>query len=218
MLNQLITPMNYTIVKDAIASLLLNERDNQVSIAEAQGMSESDIYNLINFEVYSALWRPLSVDDMPAVSVYAESISFPTDRQYGDENWAEVIYNIDCFTVGQNAENEYGEIVKSAEQIADERINYLLSQVYKVLCGEANFYKNAKGIVKNPFVLSMTRISTPELENEKYVGLGKRLQFRLEMPEPTELLSLVEIKEIYIKLNVRDEVIDPFIRIKYEEE
>lgn len=218
MLHSLITPMKFAIVRDAIASLIADERDNQVQLAETAGKTDQEITNDIDFGVYSALWRPLSVADLPAVAVYADSMSFPTGRQYGSENYNEATYNIDCYAVGQNGVDEFGDTVYNAEQNADRRLNYLVAQVYKTLFSERNWFKGAKGIVEAPFIVSMSRIQEPEIDNEQYVTLGYRIQLRIEFREPTQLLTGHELRQLYITLKVRDELIDPFVIANFEEE
>lgn len=217
MLNQLITPMNFIIVRDGLAEIIISERDNQVELALSKGYSSARIDNEIDFNVYSALWRPVSVEDLPAVAVYIDNMNFPTGRQYGSRNHNEATYNIDCFAVGQNGEDEFGNLVYNAEQNADRRLNYLVSQVYKILYSEKNWFKGARGVIESPFIVSAYRIQEPEQENEEYVTLGYRIQLRLGFEEPTQMITGVELREIYTTLKIREELIDPFVLAQIEQ-
>lgn len=212
-LKYLIQPMNFVLVKNAIASLIANERDNQILLAQQAGKTEDEIANDFDFTVYNSLWRPLDVKGMSAVAVYFDNSSFPTNRQYGDENWSEANFNIDCFAVGQNGINEFGEVSITAEQAADNRLNYLISQIYKIVCAERYWDKNSNGIVKNPFIVSVNRIIELGMENEESVVLGARITLRLEFNEPTEQIEGVELKNLIFNLKIRDEFISEFVSI-----
>jgi hypothetical protein len=218
MLNQLITPMNFIVIRDAIAEVIAKERDEQLVIAKADGYTQAEIANNINFGVYSALWRPLSIEDMPAVAVYSDNMNFPADLSYGSQNYNHATFNIDCYAVGQNGVDEFGEIVRTAEQNADTRLNYLVSQIYKILFSETNWKKNTANLVTASFITGVFRIQESELNNETQGVLGYRIQLRIEFNEPTQIISGVELKQIYFSLKIRDELIDPFVLIQLAEE
>lgn len=213
MLNQLITPMNFVLVRDYMATLIANERDQQLTLADQAGKTQEEIENNYYFDVYSALWRPLDNSDMPAIAVYVDNMNFPTDRQYGSQNYSETVFNIDCFAVGANGVDEFGEVTITAEQSADIRLNYMVSQAYKILFSETNWAKGAIGIVRVPLIISSYRIDEPELNNEGQVVLGYRLQLQLGFKEPTQMVTGVDIEQLYISLKIRDEYIDPFVNI-----
>ena len=74
MTNEIIQPMAMTIVRDAICQLLASERDKQIKIAQAQGMSDDEIANLIDFVIYPKRLTFPDVSGMPCVFVYFNQV------------------------------------------------------------------------------------------------------------------------------------------------
>lgn len=213
----LIQPMNMTLVRDAICQLLAAERARQKEAAAAQGMSEDEITNLIDFVIYPKRLTFPDVSAMPCVFVYFNQIDFPAEQQDIYENYAIGNLQIEFYAAGKtetgtdSSGNEI--IVKTDEENAEDRLNYLTSQLYKILNCEANVAKGTDNIVNHSLVKKWERIKSPEDENSAVCVLGAALTLELGFSEPTAYLDAATIKEFYITLDIQEEYIDPFVKI-----
>lgn len=209
MIKSIITPMNFTIVRDAIVQHLVNVRDNQKQLAINSGATEEWVNQIINFIVFPKRFRFPDVEDMPCVFVYFNEMNFPEDEQDVYNN--EVVGNlvVEYYAVGLNEETEE----KTADSNADDRLNYLTAQLYKILCSEeTNLYTATNRLIKGFRLKSWKRVVSPENDNTAGTVLGAKFEFEVEFSEPTYYTNTTEIKEFYTKLGIRGENIDPFVR------
>jgi len=216
--DSLITPMNFVIVKDALSQFLANERDNQIRIAKQKGKDEDWIEQNINFAIYPKRYRMPNAQECPCVIVYFDGAIFPEDEQYCNSNCSEATLNLEMYAVGTNEDGDYEQIIKNCDENAEDRLNYLLSQIYKILSSEAGFDKGTAGLVTKSILNGWQDIAHPEMINEAYTILGKNLKYILSFQEPTQMITPVEIREIYTTLNIQDEFIDPLVKIILEED
>ncbi len=211
-ITSIITPMNYTLVRDAICQHLANERDNQKNLAKETGAGDDWIEKNINFVIFPKRFRFPDVEDMPCVYVYFNEMNFDELEQDVFENEAQGNLVIEYYTVGLN--DEEVAYKNDADTNAEDRLSYLTSQLYKILCSEAtNLYDATDKIIKNFTVKSWKRIISPENDNTAGTVLGAKFEFNVGFTESTYYAQTVEIKEFYSKLNIRDEFISPFIRV-----
>lgn len=211
MIPSIITPMNFTLVRDSICQHLANCRENQKNLAKKTGASDDWISRNINFLIFPKRFRFPDVEDMPCVYVYFNELNFPADEQ--DSYCNEAVGNlvVEYYTVGLNEE---AETEKDADTNAEDRLSYLTAQLYKILCSEeTNLYTATGKIIKGFTVKSWKRIITAEDNNTAGTVLGAKLEFNIEFAEPTYYANTTEIKEFYKKLTIRDEFIDPFVQI-----
>ena len=75
-LESIITPMNFTLARDALCQLLANERDNQIKLAQESGASDEWIDNTLDFTVYPKRLKLPDVSDMPCVFPYITNYRF----------------------------------------------------------------------------------------------------------------------------------------------
>ena len=217
MTNEIIQPMAMTIVRDAICQLLASERDKQIKIAEAQGMSDDEIANLIDFVIYPKRLTFPDVSGMPCVFVYFNQVDFPADQQDIYENYAIANLQLEFYAAGKTETgrdskgNKY--IIKTDEENAEDRLSYLSAQLYKILNCERNVSKGTEGLVSHSIVRKWERIKSPEDENSAVCVLGAAYTLELGFSEPTSYLEAAKIKELYMTLDIQDQYIDPFVRI-----
>ena len=217
MTNEIIQPMAMTIVRDAICQLLASERDKQIKIAQAQGMSDDEIANLIDFVIYPKRLTFPDVSGMPCVFVYFNQVDFPADQQDIYENYAIANLQLEFYAAGKTETgrdskgNKY--IIKTDEENAEDRLNYLSAQLYKILNCERNVSKGTDGLVSHSIVRKWERIKSPEDENSAVCVLGAAYTLELGFSEPTSYLEAAKIKELYMTLDIQDQYIDPFVRI-----
>ena len=212
-----IQPMNMTLVRDAICQLLATERENQKEAARNQGMPEEQISNLIDFVIYPKRLTFPDVSGMPCVFVYFNQVDFPSERQDIYENYAMGNLQIEFYAAGKTETGTDSKgnkiIVKTDEENAEDRLNYLTSQLYKILNCEANVSKGTDSIVDHSIVKKWERIKSPEDDNSAVCVLGAALTLELGFNEPTAYLDAATIKEFYMTLDIQEEYIDPFVRI-----
>lgn len=217
MTNEIIQPMAMTIVRDAICQLLASERDKQIKIAQAQGMSDDEIANLIDFVIYPKRLTFPDVSGMPCVFVYFNQVDFPADQQDIYENYAIANLQLEFYAAGKTETgrdskgNKY--IIKTDEENAEDRLSYLSAQLYKILNCERNVSKGTDGLVSHSIVRKWERIKSPEDENSAVCVLGAAYTLELGFSEPTSYLEAAKIKELYMTLDIQDQYIDPFVRI-----
>ena len=207
----IITPMNLTLVRDAIVQHIVNIRDSQKQLAKDLGADDLWIDQIINFTVFPKRFRFPDVQDMPCVFVYFNEIDFPADEQDVYENEASANLVVEYYTVGLNEETQ------TADSNAEDRLNYLTAQLYKILCSEAtNLYVATDRLIKGFKIKSWKRVLTPDDNNIASTVLGAKFEFQVEFTEPTNYTNTFDIKEVYTKADIRDENIDPFVRIILE--
>lgn len=214
--NELITPMNQVIVRDAIAQFLANERDNQIILAKQLGKSDEWIEQNIYFTVFPKRYRSIDSADCPCVLVYFDSADPDPGLQYPDSNFTDASLNFEMYVSGINEEDTEQNIV-TADENADDRLNYLLSQVYKIFSSEAGWYAGTDGLVNKRIFNGWHRIAQPSDTNESLSLLGMNLKYTVGFEEPTRQITPREIKELYFKLKIQDEYIDPIVKILLEE-
>lgn len=209
MIKTLITPMNFTLVRDSIVQHLVNVRESQKELAKESGAEDLWINQVLNYTVFPKRFRFPDVEDMPCVFVYFNEMTFPENEQDVYENNAVANLNVEYYAVGLNEESD--EV--TADSNAEDRLNYLTAQLYKSLCSEAtNIYTATGRLVKGFTLKSWKRVMSPNDDNTAGTVLGAKFEFEVEFAEPTHYANTTEIKEFYTGLDIRDENIDPFIK------
>ena len=216
MIPTIITPMNFTLIRDAICQHLANCRDSQKKLAKNAGQSDDWIEKNIHFWIFPKRFRFPDVQDMPCVFIYFNEMDFPESEQ--DTYCNEAVGNlvVEYYAVGLN-DNEESEAKSDADTNAEDRLGYLTTQLYKMLCSEeTNLYTATAKKIKGFTVKSWKRIVTPESDNTAGTVLGAKLTFGIEFEEPTYYANTNEIDEFYSSLNIREEYINPFVQIVLE--
>lgn len=207
MLNKLITPMVFTLVRDSVSQLIADERDRQIELALAAGKTSEYIQDNIDFTVYPKRFRVPAVNDMPCVYVYFNRMDYPQELQATNENYALGNLIVEFYCCGESTTEA------TADENAEIRLNYLAAQLYKILCSEQNVYKGTNKVVTHNRLKSWQRILTPDELNQTATVLGASFEFELGFKEPAYYNDTVKIKEFYTTLHIKDDFIDPFVRV-----
>lgn len=212
MLEDKITPMNFIVVRDLICELLARERENQIKIARKQGISDEEISQNYDFTIYPKRFRFPDISEMPCVYVYFNELNFPPEVQDVYEYPCDGNLQVEFYAVGENVEN-LNELVSTADENASDRLEYLTSQLFKILCSEeTNVYYTTSKLVGNFTLKRWKRIQTPDETNVARTVLGALLEFNVGFDEPTCFANTTQIKELYTTLKIRDEFISPYIK------
>lgn len=232
--NDLIQNFYFKIVKDKIATFIANERDNQVQIARTKGYTETRIKNEIDFTIFTDKFKPLTKEDLPCVIIDIASTSYPANMQYCNKVYANSVLQFYLFSKGYsqqftndnssntNNNNSNKQTIISDDKISSIRLDYLLSQILAICNSELSYNfgtENNKNIDKSLYIdkkvlSSWKRILTPEDNNQTETTLAYLLEYNISYFEYTEQIKGNELKELYTKLKIRDEFIDPFIDIQ----
>ena len=212
MLNELITPMVFTLVRDSVSQLIADERDRQIELALAAGKTSEYIQDNIDFTVYPKRFRVPAVNDMPCVYVYFNRMDYPQELQATNENYALGNLIVEFYCCGESTTEA------TADENAEIRLNYLAAQLYKILCSEQNVYKGTNKVVTHNRLKSWQRILTPDELNQTATVLGASFEFELRFKEPAYYNDTVKIKEFYTTLHIKDDFIDPFVRVMLNSE
>lgn len=223
-INSIITPMSFSLARDAICQLLATERDKQIELAKEGGATEGWIHQTMDFTVFPKRFRYPDVSEMPCVYVYFNRGSFPEDRQDLYENEFVGNMQVEYYACGLNedltdkTEDEALKLINEAEANAEDRLNYLTAQIYKILFSEpTNLYRATDNIVHSVKLKDWERILTPRDTLGAAEGvLAARFSFELGINEKTYYTNTLNIKEFYTKLQIREEFIDPLIRRIWE--
>jgi hypothetical protein len=223
--NDLIQNFYFKIVKDKIATFIANERDNQIQIAGDKGYNETRIKNEIDFTIFTDKFKPLTKEDLPCVIIDIANTSYPPNMQYCDKIYANSVLQFYLFSKGYSQQNTDTETNKSTitsdDKISSIRLDYLLSQILAICNSEQSYCfgtETNKNIDKSLYIdkkvlTSWKRILTPEDNNQTETTLAYLLEYNISYFEYTGQIKGNELKELYIKLNIREEFIDPFIQI-----
>lgn len=212
MLSSIITPMNFTIARDLICQHLANERENQKKLSLKAGAEENWVSQNIDFVIFPKRFRFPDVEDMPCVYVYFNEINFSESEQDAYNNEPDANLVLEYYTVGLNDEAD-SENERTADENAEDRLEYLTAQLYKILCSEeSNIYTATGKLITGLTVKSWKRIKTPENDNTAGTILGAKIEFNVQFAEPTYYAKTYKIEELYISLNVNKEFISPFVR------
>lgn len=216
-ISSIITPMNFSLVRDAICQLLKNERDAQKELARKTGADENWISQIIDFTIYPKRFRLPDASDLPCVFVYFNELNFPESGQDIQENSCFGNLRIEYYTTGkaETGVDESGNkiFIRTADENAEDRLNYLTAQIYKTLCNESNVRKGTNDLVSHTIIKKWERTSSPEGRNTAETVLGAAFTLELGFDEPTYYAETHEIKEFYFTLDIQEEFIDPFVRV-----
>jgi len=205
--NELITSMREDIFQDLLAEMFQKEVDNQVNIAEALGYNKDFIDANISFKVLNHNFRQVDISEMPCIYLFFERSEFKEIGQFLDENTATSKLIIEAYSGGTNTADQ------TADYNADKRLQYLKSQIYKIFMSEAAETFRCNYGIRETLVKSWERIVPKNLGDSIQTVLAGRWIFEMTFEEPTKLLEGREIKELYFGLQVRDEYINPMIKI-----
>ncbi|HSQ97116.1 MAG TPA: hypothetical protein VLL98_00150 [Rickettsiales bacterium] len=226
----LIQNFYFKIVKDKIATFIANERDNQLQIARDKGYTEAKIKSDLDFTIFTDKFKPLTKEDLPCVIIDIANTTYPANMQYCNKVYANSVLQFYLFSKGYSQQNTDIETNKSTiisdDKISSIRLDYLLSQILAICNAEqsycfgteSNKNMNKSLYIDKKILSSWKRILTPEDNNQTETTLAYLLEYNISYFEYTEQIKGDELKELYTKLEIRDEFIDPFIKLTIDNE
>ena len=217
MLKSIITPMNFTLVRDAICQHIANERDNQIQLAQKSQAEENWIEQNIGFTIFPKRLRVPNVYELPCVYIYFNEATFPQSLQ--DIYANRLVGNLQVeYYAGGIAEIDESEeideqIIVTADENAEDRLQYLTAQLYKILCSEeTNIFKATGGLVKSFGPKEWKRVLSPRDINSVESVFGAMFNFEVEIDEPTIYANTFKVKEFYTSLDIKEEYISPLVK------
>lgn len=198
MLTEIIPDLSYKTAELAIAAILQAEMNNQETLLLDAGKTQEEIDNDYKFSVKRGLYYPKDASEMPLVNVYMQSAT--PDQQYSDGCMLDYTVVIDMYVCRMEEEANDGTI-SSGEKAANDRLDYLISQVFRILENEANYYKGFSGIYEKTNIQSIQK-SVNEMDNVAYASMMARLQYKITITENTEQLQGFDIDGFLIHLNL----------------
>ena len=230
----LISNFYFKIIKDKIATFIANERDNQIQLAREQGYSEDRIKEEIDFTIFTDKFKPLNKEDLPCIIIDIVNTTYPPNMQYSDKMYANSTLQFYLFSKGYSKQDtDNNNIIIQDDKVSSLRLDYLLSQILAICNSEraynfgteeskiknknnSNTTENKSLYIDKKILLNWKRILTPEDINQTETTLAYIIEYNIGYFEYTEQLRGNELKEIYTKLNIRDEFIDPFIKTLFK--
>lgn len=233
-------------LKDKIATFIANERDNQIQLAREQGYSEDRIKEEIDFTIFTDKFKPLNKEDLPCIIIDIVNTTYPPNMQYSDKMYANSTLQFYLFSKGyskyetnaynsnndnnnnNNCNNNHNNnLLIQDDKVSSLRLDYLLSQILAIYNSERAYNfgtednrtdsdKNKSLYIDKKILLNWKRILMPEDANQTETTLAYIIEYNIGYFEYTEQLRGNELKEIYAKLNIRDEFIDPFIKTLFK--
>lgn len=208
--------MNFSLIRDALCQLLANSRNNQKELAKHGGASANWVNQTIDFTIFPKRFRYPDIAEMPCVFVFFSEMFFPEEEQDFYENTALGTLQVQYYTCGKSEKKHKNCIMvnTTADEVAEDRLNYLTAQIYKILCSEeTNVYRGTNNLIKTWRLKSWKRTETPDADNTVGTVLGAAFEFEVGFDEPTYYTQTTEIKEFYTTLDIQDEFIDPLCRV-----
>ena len=214
----IIEPLVCSVVRDCVAKLLADERDNQIEIAKKAGLSDEYIGKYIDFTIFPKRFTAPEYSDMPCVYIYFDDAKFPEEEQFHHVNTCKSVLNFEMYVAGTHVLSEDKKtLLVDGEEIAEDRLMYLLAQVYKVVSSEKAYYLGTEDLVHGVVNMGWKRIAAPQKENQTHCTSGILLQYSVSFEEPTKMLKGNKLAEICIALRSGDEFINPLLKIKIPE-
>lgn len=222
-LQNLILPMNFTLIKNHIYDMFILERDQQKTIAASSphSLTAEQISYQIDFDVNKDTYEVTDAVKLPAIFINNESGNIPNEGAYPSvgKYKNEPIFKIACFAVGTatKVDTVGGFPAYSASQNASMRLDYLIAQAVYIMCSAPNWQKNSGSLVEVPAFSGWTKIENPDGRNESEVIMGVELSFTLRTTDILEQAQTRPLNELRTALGVNEGTIDPFQKFIYNE-
>ena len=226
---ELISNLYFKIIKDKVATFIANERDNQIQLAREQGYSENRIKEEIDFTIFTDKFKPLTKEDLPCIIIDIANTTYSPNMQYSNKLYANSTLQFYLFSKGYSkyeTDNSNNNLLIQDDKVSSLRLDYLLSQILAICNSEKaynfgteeNRNKDKSLYIDKKTLLNWKRILTPEDTNQTETTLAYIVEYNIGYFEYTEEIKGEELREIYTKLKIRNEFIDPFIKSLFQKE
>lgn len=205
---ELIPSLYFRLVKEQVASFIAQERDNQLALAKEKGIETT----AVDFTIFTDKFKPLNPADLPCVVIDLLQTNYPTTQQYPQKVYAESVLQLGLFAGGED------------DQLASQRLDYLLSQVLSICSAERAFNlgtehnRQTEGslFIDKRILQGWQRILLPQEENQTQTLLAYALKYQIGYREYLEQVRGVPLEAIVSSLHSSNTFIQPFLTTKME--
>lgn len=174
----------FEIVRDQIASILITEIANQMSLATTAGKDPND-WKLRIFTERSNPWEQWLnevTDSSPIVNVWYDGSTFDASSSgIVERQTSETIYNIDMYGVGQSGDDGTGQTLGDKEAALENQRAVRL--VRNILMAAENTYLQLRGLVGKRWIQSISAFQPAIDANTVHKVVGSRIAFRVTFNE-----------------------------------
>lgn len=196
----------FEIVRDQIALILANERDNQKTLADKKGLDTKPFC----FKIFTERNNPFegfipeeteeqSIDDTPIVNVWFDQSSFTKKDSTFEYQHSLTTFNIDCYAIGIS-ENVLGEGHLPGDELAAYQVQKLARLVRNILMAGQNQYLQKRGFIWGRFVSSMQAFQPQLASNNGLKVQAIRIILNVEFNENSPQFEEGEIEIINVDL------------------
>lgn len=219
----IISPMNFQLVKAAMATLLVNEMNAQVAAYEAamttpevgdpeRVYSDEYIENNVAFNVLLDCYNLPDVSYMPLVNIRNAEGKFGVGagKNYLDGKWHSYFLSVECYAA--SAAEGTAEDNARADKLAAARLDYLMAQVFGAFEAEENFYKGIKDIVRKAGFVEWKQHKVSKDDSAETI-LAISAIYELQFNEPVVKVQGTEFQQLVASLEVDSQFVSPFVTV-----
>lgn len=201
--------MHFDLVKASIASLLVSERNEQLSLLATAGATQSDIDNNYDFNVFKDMFSFPDASQLPCVNLYNARGTFDSGKSYTDSKWHVYSLAVDIYSISTS------EPDADADALASKRLDYLWAQTFQILGSEENWHKGLKDIIRSTKITSWEQklIKTGGKDTAEAI-LAIQATLELQFEEPTEIFIGEALETLVASLEINDEFISPYVTVQ----
>lgn len=176
---------NFELIRDQIAAILVTESTSQQALATAGGKDPA-LWKLRVFRERSnpwEQWRDGPADTAPIVNVWYDNSGY--DLAASDliaRQKTTAIFNIDCYGLGQSADDGAGGHVPG-DRDAAFTVHRALRLARNILMAAEYTYLGLRGLVWRRWPQSITIFQPPSGENTAQQIVGARIAFEVQFDE-----------------------------------
>lgn len=206
----IIQPMQFELVKAAMATMLAAERDAQLAKLVTAGKTDDEISNFYDYNVFKNRFRFPDTSELPAINIRNHSGKFGVGdgKNYLDSKWHSYLLSIECYSVSTAEPNA------SADELAAARLDYLFSQAWNTFEAETNFHKGLRSIVRRAGFLEWKQLAVDDNDSSAECIIAIQGIYELQFEEPTEMMTGEDFEELVASLEIDSQFIDPFVTVQ----
>jgi len=176
---------NFEIVRDQIATILVTEVANQMTLATIAG-EDPDDWELRIFTERSNPWEQFlneQTDRSPLINIWYDNSNFvPSGSNISERQETVGIFNIDCYGYGKSADISGGGHTPGDQEAAFE-VQKALRLVRNILMAAEYTYLDLRGLVWQRWPQSIT-VFQPQIDAAKVLQIvGARIAFKVTFNE-----------------------------------
>jgi hypothetical protein len=197
MLTQLVPEMNFSKFQKAVTVLLASELLNQRDIFLAENPGEEDRYKSdIEFHVSNGKFYSEDIAAYPLINVWvgaANPLNNTVAKLHGD--WA---LHFDLFACRKTEQRNNGDVI-DGDTGANNRLDYLISQVWYILEAQQNFWKGSMDFFSSCVFETMAKMP-PEKIPAAVPAVMARLTYSLRTEDTKEILEGWDVNQFTAQL------------------